>query len=104
MTGFQKFNLLQKISLVVLLLSLLCFIAYGVFDLVVYAFEAVPAPKFDYGTLLSSMGVILCGLSILGIFVGHKFDERKAQDNCEEETVANLDAEESTNDDKNIEN
>ena len=58
----------------------------------VYAFEAVPAPKFDYGTLLSSMGVILCGLSILGIFIGHKLNERKAQDNCEEEAVANLDA------------
>ena len=100
MKGFQKLNLLQKISLVVLLFSILLFTAYGVYDLVVYAFEAVPVPEFDYGTLFSSLGVILCGLSIIGIVVGHKIDERKTKVTSDIETIKE---EETENPEKNIE-
>lgn len=100
MKGFQKLNLLQKISLVVLLCSILFFVAYGVYDIVVHAFEAVPVPGFDYGTLLSSIGVILCGLSVIGIVVGHKVDERKTKVISDIETIKE---EETENPEKNIE-
>ena len=100
MKGFHKLNLLQKISLVVLLFSILLIMAYGVYDLVVYAFEAVPVPEFDYGTLFSSLGVILCGLSIIGIVVGHKIDERKTKVTSDIETIKE---EETENPEKNIE-
>ena len=100
MKGFQKLNLLQKISLIVLLCSILFFVAYGVYDIVVHAFEAVPAPEFDYGTLLSSIGVILCGLSVIGIVVGHKVDERKTKATSDIETIKE---EETENSEKNIE-
>ena len=93
MKGFQKLNLLQKISLVVLLCSILFFVAYGVYDIVVHAFEAVPAPEFDYGTLLSSIGVILCGLSVIGIVVGYRLDVEKAKKEQQEKTSKSMDEE-----------
>ena len=100
MKGFQKLNLLQKISLIVLLCSILFFVAYGVYDIVVHAFEAVPVPEFDYGTLLSSIGVILGVLSVIGIVVGHKVDERKTKVTSDIETIKE---EETENPEKNIE-
>lgn len=100
MKGFQSLNLLQKISLVVLLCSILLIMAYGVYDLAVYALEAVPVPEFDYGTLFSSLGVILCGLSVIGIVVGHKVDERKTKVTSDIETIKE---EETENPEKDIE-
>ena len=93
MKGFQKLNLLQKISLIVLLCSILFIVAYGVYDLVVHAFKAVPVPEFDYGTLFSSLGVILCGLSVIGIVVGHRLDVEKAKKEQQEKASKSMDEE-----------
>ena len=93
MKEFQKLNLLQKISVIVLLCSMLFIVAYGVYDLVVYAFEAVPAPEFDYGTLLSSIGIILGGLSVAGIVVGHRLDVEKAKKEQQEKASKSMDEE-----------
>ena len=99
MKGFQKLNLLQKISLIVLLCSILFIVAYGVYDIVVHA-EVVPVPEFDYGELLSWIGIILGVLSVIGIVVGHKVDERKTKVTSDIETIKE---EETENPEKNIE-
>ena len=93
MKGFQKLNLLQKISLVVLLCSILFFVAYGVYDLVVYVFEAVPAPEFDYGSLLSWIGIILGGLSVIGLVVGYRLDVQKEKKEQQEKASKSMDEE-----------
>lgn len=99
MKEFQKLNLLQKISLIVLLCSILFFVAYGVYDIVVHS-DAVTAPEFDYGELLSWIGIILGVLSVIGIVVGHKVDERKTKVTSDVETMKE---EETENPEKNIE-
>ena len=77
----------------------LFFFAYFVYDIVVHS-DAVTAPEFDYGELLSWIGVILGVLSVIGIVVGHKVDERKTKVTSDIETIKE---EEIENPEKNIE-
>ena len=90
---FQTLNLLQKISVIVLLFSMLFFVAYGVYDLVVHVFEAVPAPEFDYGSLLSWIGIILGGLSVIGLVVGYRLDVQKEKKEQQEKASMSMDEE-----------
>ena len=92
MKEFQKLNLLQKISVIVLLCSILLFFAYFVYDIVVHS-DAVTAPEFDYGELLSWIGVILGVLSVIGIVVGHRLDVEKAKKEQQEKASKSMDEE-----------
>ena len=89
---FQKLNLLQKISIIVLLCSILFFVAHDAYCIVVYA-KVVPAPEFDYGELLSWIGVALVGLSVIGIAVGHRLDVEKAKKEQQEKASKSMDEE-----------
>ena len=73
-------KVLQIVSIVLVILSVLLFFAHGALDLI-YDFEIAETPEKDAREILCWTGVALCGLSVAGIVVsGRALNKREKED------------------------
>lgn len=77
-------KVLQIVSIVLVVLSVLLFLTHGLLDFL-YDFEIMETPENDAREVLCWTAVALCGLSIAGIVVSGKALNKKAQENADAE-------------------